>query len=488
MEEGVPKGGAPERGEGGALRLVFVAALLAGALARLLLALRRPVWADEVFTLDLARRSFAGLFAALRLDSGPPLHYVVAKLLLVPFPAPGEADILVRLLSVAASLLHVPLLLRIARCSRAPRAGLAAAALFLLFPLAVSSAAEGRGYALASLLALAAFERLLALAEAPRSRTAVVAGLLGGAACLVHYLALLPVGGALLAAVARGRARRLVLVAGGVAALAAATWLPVVLHQPRASMAWAGSRPLGERALQVGANLGLGLPSAPGTARLAGPLALGLLAVALARRGTARIPAAAPLVAGALLLGPLVLFSGSALLPDRTALVLLPLVALVFAEARPRVLPAAATVASAVVLAASIPGWLRETPAGELARTLAPEVRRGARVVAAELWGPELEYRLAREGFAGRVTLFPSDVERHPGWYVDGLLPEGRARDEAAAVVGSVRRRTYFVLSPSTRAGRALAGRLSLAGARRVAAPGPFEVWAAGPPAGRGGR
>lgn len=472
--------GAGAGGEAGLrVRGVLLAALAVGAAARLLLAFERPLWADEVFTLDLARRTTAGILAALRLDSGPPLHYLAAKLVLAPFPSPGPGDAAVRLLSVVASLLHVPLLVRIGRGCGAPRAGAVAAALFLLFPLAAVSGAEGRGYALASLLALAALERLLALREAPRTGTAALAGLLGGAAVLTHYLALLPVGGMLLSAVASGRARRQALLAGAVAAGVAASWLPVALGQPRASMAWAAQVPLPERAAHFAANLGLGIPAPPAAAWLLGPLALlPLVAVLLGRRGAARIPAAVPLLLSLVLLVPLVVFGDSALLPDRTALLLLPLVALVLAEARPPV-PAAAGLAAAGVLGASIPGWLRTTPAEELATTLAPRVRAGARVVAAELWGPELEYRLAREGLAGRVTTFPSEVSAHPGWYAEEGLDPARAAVEAAAVVHGAARGTFFVFSPATRAGRALLAELSASGAVRVASAGPFEVWVA---------
>jgi hypothetical protein len=488
-EAGEAASAAAVGGSGFPLRSVLLAALVAGAAARLFLAFERPLWADEIFTLDLARRSLSGLLDALGRDSGPPLHYLAAKLVLIPFPAPGAPDVAVRLLSVAASLLHVPLLVRIGRRCGSPRAGVAAAALFLLFPLAAASGAEGRGYALASLLALAAFERLLALESSPRAGTAVLAGLFGGAAVLTHYLALLPVAGMLLAVLAGGRARRHALLASGVAAGAAASWLPVALGQPRASMAWAGAQPLSERALQAAANLGLGIPATPGAAWLLGPLALvPLAAVLLGRRGSARVPAAGPLLAGLALLAPLVLYSGSALLPDRTALVFLPFVALVLAEARPAV-PAAAGTAAAIVLAASLPGWLRTTPAAELASTLAPHVRAGARVVAAELWGPELDYRLAREGLAGRVTLFPSEVALHPGWYAEEGLGDARAGAEAAAVVRGAGRGTFFVFSPSTRAGSALLAELSASGAVRVASAGVFEIWTVPPaPAGPGRR
>lgn len=459
------------------LHLLFLAALLAGAAARLALAFLRPVWADEVFTLTLARRSFPDLLEALRLDSGPPLHYLAARLLLLPFPAPGGADVVVRLLSVGASLLHVPLLIRIGRRSGSPRAGIVAASLFLVFPLAVSAAAEGRGYALASLLVLAAFERLLALEASPRATTALFAGLLGGAAVLTHYLALLPVAGMLLVALVAGRARRLAVLASTLAAVVAATWLPVALGQPRQSMAWAEAQPLGERALQFASNLALGLPVEPGPARLLGPLALLLLGAAmLGRRGRARVPVAAPLLAALALLGPLLLYSRSALLPDRTALVFLPFVALLLAEA-PGLVPAAAGPAAAVVLAASMAGWLRPTNPSELASTLAPQVRAGARVVAADLWGPELDYRLAREGMPGRVRTYPSVVAAHPGWYDESEVPTGTLAAEAGLVVAAASGRTFFVLSAATRAGRALSGAIVPAGGTRVASTDVFEVW-----------
>lgn len=462
---------------GSRLHLVLVTALLVGAAARLVLAFFRPLWADEIFTLTMARKSLPDLLAALRLDSGPPLHYLAAKLLLMPFAVPGPADVAVRLLSVCASLLHVPLLLRIGRRCGAARAGVVAAALFLVFPLAAASGAEGRGYALASLLTLCAFERLLALEETPRARTAALGGLFGGLAVLTHYLALLPVAGMLLAALVRGRSRRLAFLASALSAALAAAWLPVTLGQPRASMAWAEAQPLAERALQFAANLGLGISVEPGPARLLGPFALALLGMAfLGRRIRARVPVAAPLLAALALLGPLVVYSRSVLLPDRTALVFLPFVALVLAEAR-SVVPAAAGPAAAAVLAMSMSGWLRPTPAAQLAATLAPRVRSGARVVAADLWGPELDYRLAREGLSARVTTYPSVVALHPGWYEESEVSKQGLEAEAEAIVGASGARTFFVLSPETRAGRVLADELASTGGARVAVAGVFEVW-----------
>ncbi len=462
---------------GSRLHFVLVVALLSGTAARLVLAFLRPLWADEIFTLTLARKSLPDLLAALRLDSGPPLHYLAARLLLLPFAEPGPADVAVRLLSVCASLLHVPLLLRIGRRCGSARAGVIAAALFLVFPLAAASGADGRGYALASLLALAAFDRLLALEEAPHVKTAAVAGLLGAAAVLTHYLALLPVAGMLLGALVGGRSRRLAFLASGLAAALAASWIPAALGQPRASMAWAEVQPLSERTLQFAANLGFGFSVEAGPARFLGPIALVFLGSAfLGRRRRARVPVAASLLVSLALLGPLVLYSRSVLLPDRTALVFLPFVALVLAEAR-NVVPAAAGPAAAAVLAASLSGWLRPTPAAQLAATLAPRVRAGAQVVAADLWGPELDYRLAREGMSARVTSYPSVVALHPGWYEESEVSKQRLEAEAEAIVGAAGARTFFVLSPETRAGRVLVDELTSAGGSRVAVAGVFDVW-----------
>src|SRR5664280_1193390 len=150
------------------------AAVAIGVVARVFSLVIRPLWADEIFTLTLARKSASEILAALRVDSGPPLHYLFAHVLLVPFgPAPGLPDVLVRLLSLVASLLHLPLLFAVARRLGRPEMGLPAAALYSVFPLAVAYAAEGRAYALASLLALLAFERALALRERPRLSTAL---------------------------------------------------------------------------------------------------------------------------------------------------------------------------------------------------------------------------------------------------------------------------------------------------------------------------
>jgi hypothetical protein len=86
-------------------------------------------------------------------------------------------------------------------------------------------------------------------------------------------------------------------------------------------------------------------------------------------------------------------------------------------------------------------------------------------------------------------------VARHPGWYEGSEFPQARLEAEADSVVRATKGKTFFVLSPPTRAGRALLGPLVAAGGIRVAAAGVFEVWtigaggrAADGPHGMGGR
>jgi hypothetical protein len=54
------------------------------------------------------------------------------------------------------------------------------------------------------------------------------------------------------------------------------------------------------------------------------------------------------------------------------------------------------------------------------------------------------------------VILFPSDVERHPGWYHEGEVSDGRLRSEALALLAARERPLLFVLPRGLRASTAL--------------------------------
>jgi uncharacterized membrane protein len=437
-------------------------AIAAGIAARVFTLAVRPLWADEIFTLTLARKSIPEILAALHVDSGPPLHYLAAHLLLAPFgPLPGPADVLVRVLSLVASLLHLPLLFLVGRRLGRPAFGLTASALFAISPLAVAYAAEGRAYALASLFVLLAFERALALCEAPRLGVGAGLSFAAAGAVLTHYLAVFPVAAlAILAWNARPRSRRALILSGFGAAAIAAAWIPVAIAQPRASMAWSGGADLSGALRGFPANLAFGAPAGSPMMTALGAAGVLLLAVLLARawRGVFS-PVARVLVISLALLAAGQFAAGSLVLPERTAVVFLPLAALLLADAPPAV-PALAGTLSAALLALWLPRAAEPSPGELLARLLEAPARGGRLVLAAGYWGPELDYRLARAGAPGRVVLFPSAVAGHPGWYREEEISASQLAAEADAALAAPVLPTIFVLPRGSRASAALASRL----------------------------
>ena len=452
-------------------------AVAVGLAARLVLCFRKPLWADEIFTLTLAREPFSRIVEALRLDSGPPLHYVLAKLALLPFAGPGSADVAVRLLSFVAALLHVPLILAVGKRGGRTSAAWGAAALFALSPVAVAYGAEGRGYAVASLLVLAAFERSLALEDRPARATAVVAGICGALAVLTHYLALFPLAGMALAFCRRGQ-WRLHLLSGGVAALGVVPWLPVAFAQPRASMAWASGFPPAGDVPRMAATVLLGIDDGGGAAPFLSAAALVLLILFFveARRGNR---SAGTVLAG----GSLFLLAGLAfpeiLLPERGAVAFLPLSALALGRRGGAVLVAACFAAGGFLLAQA-PEWVRTSPGEDLAAHLAAPVRRGARVAATGLWGPELSYRMAAIGRPGAVVLFPSDVVRHPGWYAEQDVPRERMAVEARDLLSSARPPDFYVLPLGSAAAEVLRAEVVGSGGEPVGQTPLLEVFRRG--------
>ena len=444
-----------------AARAALAAAFAAGVAARIYAAFLRPLWADEIFTLTLARKSVPEILAALRVDSGPPLHYLAAHILLLPFPSPGAGDVVVRLLSLAASLLHFPLLVLVGRRLGRPEAGLAAAALYALFPLAVDYGVEGRGYALASLLALFAFERALALCERPLFGTGATLAISVAGAALTHYLAVFPVAAlALLAIGARSAARRALALSGVGAVLLFAPWVPVALRQPAASMAWAHAPGFVGALRDFPANLAFGVEP-PGA--LALPLSIlgGALVLALIlreRRGVLS-PVAAVLAGSLVLLALAQLGTGALVLPGRTAVVFLPFVALLLASAPPAV-PLGAGLLASALLVSRLQALAAPTPGETLARILEAPARAGKTIAAAGYWGPELAYRLERAGAPACVVLFPSAVAAHPGWYREEEIANETLLREADALLASPTRPSVFVLPRGSRASAAIASRL----------------------------
>ncbi|HXH40491.1 MAG TPA: hypothetical protein VNN08_17805, partial [Thermoanaerobaculia bacterium] len=205
--------------------------LLLFAAARVPLLILRAPFFDELFTRWIAGKPFAGILAALRHDSGPPLYYFAVHLL-------GDPSVVeTRLLSLLFSAISIVLILRWNR-----EAAILAAILLAVFPPAVLYAVDARAYAMCAMFVTLA---MLAIDD----DRPLVAALALVAAAYSHYygvlffpILLLKAAGAQPAGpygFAQGRRRRY---AGlGALALAVVLYLPgfwLALQQPAEARAW----------------------------------------------------------------------------------------------------------------------------------------------------------------------------------------------------------------------------------------------------------
>lgn len=140
--------------------LLIVAALTSVGLVLRLLKLGDSVYADELSTLYIVRgRSLGDVINLVTSDAEvtPPLSFVAAWL----FAKLGSAPELIRLPSLIAGTLTIPLTFFVGRRAMSEAVGLIAAAIVALSPFMVYFSTEARGYALAIAFLLAATLALL---------------------------------------------------------------------------------------------------------------------------------------------------------------------------------------------------------------------------------------------------------------------------------------------------------------------------------------
>jgi hypothetical protein len=442
-------------------RWFWLCLAVAVLLPRALAAAVRPPWHDEYFTLWAAGLPWNELLAALRLDSGPPLPYLLVKLITI-VGVPGLAA--ARGLAVAAGTAAVLLGARAAGRMFGAEAGLWTGVLLACHPLAVAWSCEGRAYALLLLAVALAWERLAALVEG--NGGAIGLGCAVALACWCHGLGLLLA--AVLAVVGvtlprPPRWRVIGAVAAGLASLL--PWLPVAVHQPPAAIAWMSTfwrtLPATDRLaapVRLLSPLGgfdafLDLPSSPAWAEVgAAALVLALLAAGSFYSWPARHPLLGFLLPAAVL-AALAALRVPAFYPGRgEALYLVPFLFLLGAGAvRSRLLRAAAALlvlAAAGVTTAAIVRWAGRPPSPE--QRLAAELRQrlpgGGEVVIGGYWRLGIAHHLG-EGLPGFALLnYPAAAASHPGWYdpasdrpstseLDRLLAELRPQALRTAVL-----------------------------------------------------
>lgn len=189
---------------------------------------------DEPFTVYWAHRPLAELFAQLRQENNPPLHFLLVKAVL---PFAGHDVAWLRMPSVVASGLTAWPLFLIGRALGGRVTGFAAVLLFICSSYQQGFAHEVRAYPLFQLLAVAGVWQLVRVAQAvprpPRAALPVLA-LLNVAMVYAHFFGWLMLGvQALLVLLvpALRPARRTLALAAGVALLAYIPYAAVLFER-----------------------------------------------------------------------------------------------------------------------------------------------------------------------------------------------------------------------------------------------------------------
>lgn len=417
-----------------AIPLALIAA--AGAVLRVAAAFLRRPWHDEYFTVWVTSLPWEKLLPSLAQDSGPPLPYALAKLLTLPEVGSLAAA---RGLAVAAGTMAVLVAARAAERTAGPRAACWAAALLAFHPLAVAWSCEARAYAYLLLGAALVWNGLAGLMNHQGGTGSVTVGAI--IAVWSHGLGLVLVALLVIASVLLPKdVRRRSLAAALLATASFLPWLPVMLGQPPASLAWM------ERAwhslprwrtflaplefLAPGSRFGtaLDLPSVPvPIAMIAAAAALGLAAAALRQPRRSDLLCLFLVVVPAFALTILAQFSLPVFYPGRgEALYLAPAVGLLSSGATRgrlfKLLAALLAVVGGLTSGLALTAWQTTPPRPEehLARAVSTHLPGGATVLVEGYWRLGIWYHLGEIRSQFALQTFPATADSHPGWYEGG--------------------------------------------------------------------
>ena len=441
MARRLPFGLSPEQA-------LVAGATILGLILRVWVASRSEVWLDEAYSALIAFSHFSEWPAQLRLDSSPPLYYLVLKGWTTISPL---SPLSLRVPSLIFGCATIPAIWWVGRQMDRPTTGIVGAWLLAFHPLHTLYSEEIRMY---SMLVFFGSVFYFALFKVLREKGRVLPAILAGAAlAYTHYYGLVLAGVGLLVAVAVFQdQRRQAIYAGVGVGLAFIPWLPIFLaqlsnSQPIAWMAFYWDQYPGGVALlrtfQAFLPGGMkydfvplyGLPLQPVLIAL-GLLPFLALAVNKERKSLLK-PLALPLGLMALTLLVLVVrsyLSSPIYLAGRSDIVVLPFFLLALAMALARMngrLRFIFLVAWVSLSALEIQGSaerLRKTGNAELAAAL--DFAECTTVVATGLsFAPVKFYEMLEEPGA-RVVSFPIDISSHPG-NMDPLqyTGEGLARD-----------------------------------------------------------
>ncbi|MDQ6835708.1 MAG: glycosyltransferase family 39 protein [Actinomycetota bacterium] len=242
--------GRPEASSGRrALRaepLILGGLVLLAAVIRIVVLNNQSIWADEALTAYEARLPLgAMLHTVARVEVTPPLYFIVVWVWAKVF---GAGPAALRAVSGLASLALVPIAYGATRELVSRRAGLVAAALMTVNPLAIWYGQEARSYMLLALFTGAAFWAFARALRAPSRRILAAWTLLSVLAVMTHFFAGFAIAPQAVLLVWRHRSRGTALAAAIVAA-AQLAMLPFAIADTSAShgTGWIGAVPLSHR-------------------------------------------------------------------------------------------------------------------------------------------------------------------------------------------------------------------------------------------------
>ena len=309
--------------------LSLVAILTAGLLVTFFRIGDPSLWLDEAYTWWFSRMGFTEMLYAARVDGvNPPLYYILSWMVAGMF---GTGEAALRGLSGIAQLAAIVGLFLLGRQIAGAAAGVAAATLWALHPMALSYARDARPYALAGALGAFLVWLFLRLREHLRQSELIAAAGLMAAGLLTHYFFFVLVAALLLLSTFELRQRPRLFRYWSLATLGALVplglWLLwfFALPEPSLGIGWIDSPTLADLPATAWNLLGgYGGVNAPGTTALGLGAAAAL--VALLRLGPRRDETASVLAAGVLvpLLAVWTLSQRRPVYVDRYFLVLLP--------------------------------------------------------------------------------------------------------------------------------------------------------------------
>lgn len=213
-------------------RLSLPGALVAvGAFFRIYQIDRTPAWIDEANSILTASLPVAEILEKLRVDSSPPLYYLLLHLWI---QLAGDSVFALRLLSTGFGVALVALVYAVGKRWYSEEVGLWAGLIVAVAPVQIFQAHQVRMYTLLPLLALCSVDRLAAYLRDGRRRD--LAGWLAATvlALYTHNFAfhLLPLFGVLILLSGQLRTRLPIWIgSGALVALLYAPWIPTLLEQ-----------------------------------------------------------------------------------------------------------------------------------------------------------------------------------------------------------------------------------------------------------------